>query len=145
MKLTVYSEEPTKGLQFYELLMESAEFTSELGKVTLNSGRMEAELILLLNRHNVKGKFQKSTLGTLIRVAHENKLLTDNEVLSFKLISKQRNYLTHNIYALLNYQIDETILERKDLLDSDLHSYIERAWVLNDNLKGLIEIIKRMK
>ena len=145
MNSTVYNGEPTKGLRVYELLMESTEFTSELGKVTLNSGKMEAELILLLHRHNVKGKFQKATLGTLIRVSHENELLTDNEVLSFKLISKQRNYLTHNIYALLNYQIDETILEREDLIDSDVQTYIERAWVLNDNLKGLTEIIKRMK
>jgi hypothetical protein len=55
------------------------------------------------------------------------------------------NYLTHNIYALLNNQIDETILEREDLLDSDVHTYTERAWVLNDNIKGLTEIIKRMK
>ena len=104
MNSKVHNGEQTKGLRFYELLMESTEFTSELGKVTLNSGRMEAELILLLDRHKVEGKFKKSTLGTLIRVAHENKLLTDNEVLSFKLISKQRNYLTHNIYALLKYQ-----------------------------------------
>lgn len=145
MNSIVFKGEPTKGLNFYRLLMESIEFTSELGKVTLNSGKLEAELILLLKRNNVKGKFNKATLGTLIRISYENKLLTDNELSSFKLISKQRNYLTHNIYALLNCQIDETILEREDLLDSDVHTYIERAWVLNKNLKGLAEIIKHIK
>lgn len=145
MNLTVFKGEPAKGLKFYELLMESTEFTSEMGKLTLNSGKLEAELILLLNRNNVEGKFNKASLGNLIRISYENKLLTDNELLSFELISKQRNYLTHNIYALLNYQIDETILERENLLDSDVHTYIERAWVLNDNIKGLTEIIKRMK
>ena len=145
MKTHTFKGEPIRGLKFYELLMESTEFTSELGKVTLNSGKMESELIQLLKRNNITNKFQKSTLGTLIRIAHENKILTDNEVKSFQLITKQRNYLTHNIYALLNYQIDETILEREDLLDSDVHTYVERAWVLNDNLKGLTETIKQMK
>lgn len=95
-----FKGEPTKGLNFYKLLMESIEFTSELGKVTLNSGKLEAELILLLKRNNVKGKFNKATMGTLIRISYENNLLTDNELSSFNLISKQRNYLTHNIYAL---------------------------------------------
>ena len=145
MNSTVFKGEPTKGLKFYELLTESIEFTSELGKVTMNSGKLEAELILLLNRNNLVGKFNKAPLGTLVRISHENKLLIDNELISFELISKQRNYLTHNIYALLNNQIDETILEREDLLDSDVHTYTERAWVLNDNIKGLTEIIKRMK
>jgi len=145
MKTHTFKGEPIRGLKFYELLMESTEFTSELGKITLNSGKMESELIQLLKRNNISGKFQKSTLGTLIRIAHINKILTDNEIKSFQLITKQRNYLIHNIYALLNYQIDETILEREDLLDSDVHTYFERAWVLNDNLKGLTEIIKQMK
>ena len=141
----MYKGEPIKGLKFYELLMKSTEFTSELGKVTLNSGKLESELILLLKRKNITGKFQKLTLGTLIGIAHKNELLTDNQIKSFQVISKQRNYLTHNIYSLLNYQIDETILEREDLLDSDVNTYIERAWVLNDNLKGLTEIIEQMK
>lgn len=145
MNSTVFEGESTKGLKFYDLLMESTEFTSELGKVTMNSGKLEAELILLLNRNNVEGKFNQATLGSLIRISHQNKLFTDNELLSLELIAKQRNYLTHNIYALLNYQIDESILVREDLLDSDVLTYIEWAWVLNDNIKGLTEIIKRMK
>ena len=83
MNLTVFKGEPAKGLKFYELLMESTEFTSEMGKLTLNSGKLEAELILLLNRNNVEGKFNKASLGNLIRISYENKLLTDNELLSF--------------------------------------------------------------
>ncbi len=144
MNEILYKGEPTKGLKFYDLLIESTEFTAELGKVTLTSGRLEAELILLLRRNNVNGNFQKSTLGALVKTAHENNLLTNNEVSAFKMITDQRNYLTHNIYALLNYQIDETILEREGLLDSDVHTYIERAWVLNENIAGLTEIVKEM-
>jgi hypothetical protein len=136
--------EHIKGIDFYNLLMESDEFTSELGRVTLASGRLEAELILLLCRNKIKGKFNRPTLGSLIENAFKYGLLSENEVLSFKLISKQRNYLTHNIYALFNYQIEETILEREDLLGSDVSLYVERAWVLNDNLLGLTTIVQKM-
>jgi hypothetical protein len=76
------------------------------------------------------------------RIADENKLLYVNENLIFKQISKQRNYITHNIYALFSDLIDETIMEKEKLLDSDVHLYTERAWQLRDNLNGLSDVIK---
>ena len=42
-----------------------------------------------------------------------------------RIISKQRNFITHNIYALFIDQLDETILEKNNLLDSDVHLYIK--------------------
>ena len=54
----------------------------------------------------------------------------------------QRNYLTHNIYSLFIDLLDETILEKNKLLDSDVHTYIERAWQLKKNLIALTEIIQ---
>ena len=140
----MYKGEPKKGIEFYELLEKSEEFTSELGKVTLASGKLEAELINLLEHNNVQGNYKKATLGTLINRAHKSQLIDKNLEMALRMVSTQRNYITHNIYALFIDQIDETILEKNDLLDSDVHLYIERAWQLNKNLNDLSEIIKEM-
>lgn len=139
----MYRGEPAQGIKFYNLLMESDEFTSELGKVALASGKLEAELILYFYRNRVIGNYEKATLGTLVRIGKENNLLDSNLIISLKQITKQRNYLSHNIYALFTNLIDETIVERENLLDSDVHLYFERAWQLKENLNGLAEIIKQ--
>ena len=139
----MYKGEPTEGIMFYNLLMNSEEFTSELGKVALASGKLEAELIIFLTQNGVSGNYKKATLGTLIRIGKDNKLFDQNMVISLELITKQRNYITHNIYALFTNLIDETILEKNNLLDSDVHIYTERAWQLKENLDGIADIFKR--
>ena len=139
----MYKGEPTQGIKFYNLLEKSEEFTSELGKVTLASGKLEAELIIHLEQRDIKGKYKRATLGTLIEKVEKNGLLDKNMISALKMISKQRNYITHNIYPLFIDQLDETILEKNDLLDSDVHLYIERVWQLNENINGLAEIIKQ--
>ena len=137
----MYKGEPSKGVDFYNLLIESDEFTSALGRVALYSGKLEAELILLLLRNKAKDNFSKKTLGALIDIAKEKNLLDDNLVVALKQISKQRNYITHNIYALFIDLVDETILEKNDLLDSDVHTYLNRVHQLNENLQSLTYII----
>jgi hypothetical protein len=97
---------------------------------------------MFLNKNKVKGNFKKATLGRLIKLANENELLTKNENSIFEMISKQRNYITHNIYALFTELIEETIMEKENLLDTDVHSYSERAWQLTENLNGLADVIK---
>jgi hypothetical protein len=139
----MYLGEPTKGIDFFYLLEKSEEFTSELGKVALNSGKLEAELIIFLERHDIKEINRRATLGTLIKKAEMDRLLDKNMIDALRMITNQRNYITHNIYALFIDQLDETILEKKNHLDSDVHLYIERAWQLNENIKGLTEIIER--
>lgn len=139
----IYKGEPSKGIEFYNLLNQSEEFTSELGKVALASGKLESELILLLSRNEINGNYKKGTLGILIKIANENNLFNENEKIAFKMISKQRNYITHNIYALFTDLIEETVLEKENLLDSDVHLYIERAWQLRESLNDLADIIKR--
>ena len=139
----MYKGEPTEGIEFYNLLVESDEFTSELGKVALASGKLEAELILFLMRNGIKGNYKRATLGTLVDRAKKNDLLDKNMIIALEQISKQRNYITHNIYALFTDLIDETILEKNNLLDSDVHLYLERAWQLKENLDGLADIIKQ--
>ncbi|GET21036.1 hypothetical protein [Prolixibacter denitrificans] len=139
----MYLGEPKKGLEFYKLLNESEEFTSELGRVTLASGKLEAELIILLKNHNVKGKFNRATLGSLIDLAETNHILSKNTIMILKDISRQRNYITHNIYALFVDLLDETILEKNNLMDTDVLLYIERAWQLTENIDGLADIIRK--
>lgn len=137
----MYKGEPTNGVEFYNLLFESDEFNIELGKVTLAAGKLEAEMILLYNRKGVIRKFNKKTLGGLISVGKKNNLLDKNLTISLELICKQRNYFTHNIYALFIELIDETILEKQSLIDTDVVTYSDYAWQLRDNLNGLADLI----
>lgn len=138
----MYIGEPTQGKEFYDLLYQSDEFTSELGKVTLASSKLEAEIMLFLKRKGIKDNYEKATLGKLIDIVKKNNLIDYNLIISLKQISIQRNYLTHNIYSLFIDLLDETILEKNNLLDSDVHTYIERTWQLKENLIALSEIIQ---
>jgi len=139
----MYKGEPSEGVEFYNLLFESDDFSAELGKVTLAAGRLEVELMLFLYRNGVKEKFVGSTLGKLIYIGKKYQLFDSNLAIALDITRKQRNYLTHNIYALLTELIDETILERSNVLDSDVHTYIERAWQLRENLIALADIISK--
>ncbi len=137
----MYKGKSSEGLEFYNSLFKSEEFTAELGKATLAAGRLEAEIMHFLNRNAIKEDFSRSTLGQLIKIGERNKLFDKNLTAALEETCKQRNYLTHNIYALFIELIDETILERSNLLDSDVHTYMERAWQLKGNLIGLADII----
>lgn len=139
----MYKGKQTKGLEFYKLLNESEEFTSELGKVALASGKLEAELIILLTKNGIKEKYKKATLGTLIDIADKNELIDKNMKNILKGLSKQRNYISHNIYALFIDLIGETILEKENLLDTDVILYIERAWQLSENLNAIANIFEQ--
>lgn len=132
---------PAKGLEFFKLLCESEEFTSELGKLALAAGKLEVELIIFLNRNGIKGNYKKAPLGKLIKIGMENNLLEKNLFIALEMLTNQRNYFTHNLYALFSDLIDETILEKKNLLDSDVHLFIERAWQLRENLNGIAGIL----
>ncbi len=56
----MYKGKATKGLEFYNLLNQSENYTSELGKVTLSSEKLEVELITLLTKSNINGNYKKS-------------------------------------------------------------------------------------
>ena len=141
----MYKGEPTKGLDFYNLLFNSDDFTIELGKVTLAAGKLEAEMILFFNRKGVNEKTNGKTLGTLISIGKKNNLFDINLTTSLELICKQRNYFTHNIYSLFIELIDETILKRKKLIDTDIVTYSDYAYQLRDNLNDLARLISEKK
>lgn len=56
---------------------------------------------------------------------------------------RQRDYLAHSAHALFAELIEESILPRSDLLDSDVHTFRERAWQLAENLNVLADIVAK--
>lgn len=126
--------------EFYVELSHDDEFCKELGKAMLAAGRLESELIRYLTNAGVSRDLRKADLGRLIKASEKHALLSDL-VPHFKELNSQRNYLAHNIHALFHGLIEETILERNGLLDSDTYTFAERAWQLSDNLNGLANIV----
>ncbi|APU69557.1 hypothetical protein C723_3628 [Christiangramia flava JLT2011] len=78
----------------------------------------------------------------LIQIVEENKLLDQNAIETLKLLKTQRNYLIHNIYGLFSDLKEQTILEKKDLIDTDVESFIDKVWLLNENLINVSKIIQ---
>ena len=134
--------EPTEGIEFYKLLYADDEFCKELGKSVLAEGRLEVELIKYINNKNVGEKTKKANLGKLILFAKKHELLA-KMVPALETIRDQRNYLAHNIYALFSGLVEETILPRSDLLDSDVDVFTDRACQLKENINGLADIVAR--
>ncbi len=137
----MYLGNSSSGVEFYQLLFKSDEFCSELGRVTLAASQLEGALTLLLRQKRVSQKIDSVPLGRLIKAAKDNNLLDHNELFWLDELCAQRNYLTHNIYALFIGLIEETRLECNNLLDSDVHTYTERAWQLRENLLSLARIV----
>jgi hypothetical protein len=138
----MYKGVPVGGLEFFELLNESEEFCADLGRVVLAAGRLEVALAKVLEHDSPDEDLKFATLGQLIGHARSHDELR-KMIPHLEMLKTQRNYLTHNIYSLLSDRIDETILERNDIIDSDVHTYTERAWVLKNNLNGLADIVER--
>lgn len=134
--------EPAIGLEFYTLLYDDEEFCAELGRAILAAGRLETALKRFLNSHAPGADTTKATLGRLIKYAENHDLLT-GLLPTLEMLTDQRNYLTHNIHALFSGLVEETILEKHGLLDSDVDLFIERAWQLKRNLNGLADIVER--
>jgi hypothetical protein len=128
--------------EFYAELSLDDDFCKELGKAVLAAGRLESELTRYLTNAGVSTALRKANLGRLIQVAKKHELLSDL-VSVMEELNGQRNYLAHNIHALFHGLIEETVLERTGLLDSDTHTFMERAWQLSENLNGLADIVAK--
>ena len=137
----MYKGRPSKGKEFYILLSESEEFASELGKVTLASGFLEAEIIKFIQRNEIKVNPKTSTLGRLIRKVEENNLFDNNILTALKQCKDQRNEFIHKLYSLFTGLIEQELLPINGLLDSDLITYNEYARQLIGNLEHLAEVI----
>lgn len=129
---------------FFNLLLTDDIFCKELGRVLLLSGKLESILSQYLGKNKIKLSKNKATLGNLINELDKNGLLSSNFKAVLSMMKTQRNYLSHSIYDLLTYQIDETILEREGIIDSDVITYTERVLNLKENILGIIQIIEKL-
>jgi len=132
--------ESLQGLGFYKELAKDQEFCKELGRAVLAAGRLESELIRCFSKLNINDPMRQATLGKLINIARNNDIL-GKMIPALEVLKNQRNYLTHNIYALFSGLVEETILQKDGLLDSDIDVFSERAWQLADNLNGLADAV----
>lgn len=140
--MCMYKGEPVTGQEFFDLLYRDDEFCAQFGRTLLAAGRLESELKQYLDAQSIPLKNKRSTLGQLLRLLEKHELLQRMQP-SLELLTTQRNYLTHNLFELLMGFIEETLLPRTDLLDSDVHTYTEKVWQLEENLKGLADIVAK--
>jgi len=136
--------ELTEGIEFFELLHQDQGFCEEFGRAMLSAGKLEAEFIAYMKSNDVSEKFKRASLGKLINYAKKHNLL-EKIVPHLTMVKKQRDYLAHNIYALFSGAIEETMLERSGLLDSDIDLFTERARQLQENINHLSGIIANEK
>ncbi|MFN3444113.1 MAG: hypothetical protein ACK44D_00105 [Bacteroidia bacterium] len=139
----MYKGEQTGGQDFYKLLLDSEEFTSEIGKLALASGMLEAEISMYLKRKGIKIDSDKVTLGRLITLAKKNDVFEKNLLIVLSEIKTQRNEFMHRLYSLFIGLLDEELFPIKNLLDSDVKTYIDYAWQVRSNIQGVAETISK--
>ena len=131
-----------RGLEFICLLTKDEKYCAQLGKCVLAAARLEAELARYLASEGRSLKHRNAMLGQLIAGKKATRL-QENMLPALAMILKQRNYLSHNIYRLFACSIEETILPRSQLLDSDIDCFTERARQLAENLDVLADSIAK--
>lgn len=134
---------PAGGTEFFALLCADDDFCAQLGRAMLAAGRLETALKRYLKTRRPELKLEHANLGALLQLLQKKHTLLVKMQPALEVLKSQRNYLVHSIHALLSDWIEETILERSDLLDSDISTYCERAWQLTEDLNGLADIVEK--
>ena len=134
--------EPLEGIAFYKELSTDSEFCEYLGKAILAAGRLEGELTLYISNRAQNENTYKANLGRLIRQAKKHSLL-EKMIPHLEDINGQRNEFAHNVFALFTGAVEETLLPRSNLLDSDIDTYTDYACQLVSNLNGLADIVEK--
>ncbi len=134
--------EPLESIEFFNQLYSDEKFCQFLGKVMLSASRLESELINYLLNEGIREKTHRASLGALIQIAESHSLLGEM-IPILREIKNQRNYLSHNLHALFIGLIEETVLPRADLLDSDMDMFTDKAVQLNENLSGIADIMRK--
>jgi len=134
--------EPLGGVEFFNQLYADNLFCLYLGKVMLSASRLESELIKYISNKRPDEKTHRASLGTLIGIIENNSLLKQM-LPALRDIKGQRNYLAHNLHSLFVGLIDESVLPRTDLLDSDIDIFAARATQLDENLISIADIISK--
>ena len=129
------------NVEFFGQLHSSSEFCETLGRMTLAAGRFESDLRAYLRLRGVSVS-DDATLGPLISQLQKHGMLSENGVQVLRLLKRQRNYLTHSLFDLLSYRINETMLPREGLVPEDASAYAEKAWELDQNLAGVTRLVE---
>jgi len=127
--------------EFYEYLYSHPEFCTGLGKVMLAAGRLETAVRVCLKSRGVSGVSPRATLGTLTRALKNAGLLSGNGERHFEDLVLKRNYLAHNLFDLFSGQLEETILERENLVKEDVHVFRERVENLAHDFMHFVGIV----
>lgn len=143
------------NLKFYDLLLKDAEFKNQLGEAMLLSGKLETVLAKLLKKNGISLNKEIQTLNTIIKKLNEKDLIDKNEKAVLEVLASQRNYLAHCIFGELdnffeedNKRIDESMKPRsalvtENLVESDVHTYIEKVWQFNQNVLHMLDIFEK--
>lgn len=143
MNLTPKGEQ-VDGKTFFKFLSANNEFCCHLGRAVLAAGRLETQLKLYLRAHSIQADTDRATLGQLLGLLEQHALLEKMQP-HIDLLKRQRNFLTHNVHAVLSGLKEDDLIgdEVKELLDSDVDLYGERAWQLAQNLNSLADILEK--
>ncbi len=143
MNLTPKGEQ-VDGKTFFKFLSANDEFCSHLGRAVLAAGRLETQLKLYLRAHSIQADTERATLGQLLGLLEQHALLKKMQP-HIDTLKRQRNFLTHNVHAVLSGLKEDDLIgdEVKELLDSDVDLYGERAWQLAQNLNNLADILEK--
>lgn len=130
------------GEQFFQLLYNDQIFCAQLGRTMLAASRIESELKLYFDAKSITLPDKYLTFGQQIGLLREHNLLLKMQPVLDSL-KTQRNYLVHNLHALLVGLIEESLLPRKDLIDLDVHTYTDSVRKSEESLNGLANIISK--
>ncbi len=133
------------NVDFFNILFEDKEFSSELGKLIMASGWLEAELIGYLTKKLDKPIKQKSTLGQLTNILVNNNLLTEIGEYHYRDLSEKRNYFSHNLYSLFNFLIEESELPSKKLFELDKYNFINKVRYLKEDFIAFAKDVSSTK
>tara|TARA_Y100001934_G_scaffold47457_1_gene57399 strand:- start:445 stop:897 length:453 start_codon:yes stop_codon:yes gene_type:complete len=127
--------------EFFELLYNDVRFCDGLGKVMLAAGKLERTLQSYLSSKGIEPKNKRATLGVLVRLLKESGLLTSNGKMHFDDLLLKRNYLAHSLYDLFSGNIEQSILPRENLEESDVEIFADRAHGFAGDLQHFIRLV----
>lgn len=133
-----------EGNELFDLLRVDDAFCTALGRTVLAGSRLETRLREYLIRNGAEGVKVRDTLGRFLDHAERTSLLL-SWVPTLRVLVTQRNYLVHSVHPLFAGAIEETILPRSNLLDSDIEGFTDRARELIEDLNSLARVLEKQQ
>lgn len=132
-----------KSREFFQLLYEDEQFCSSVGRVMLAASVLEAKLRDYLGQKGLMKVNSRETLGQLVSSMKEKGFLSEKIDYHFEDLVLKRNYLAHSIYDLFYERIEETILQRTELVAEDTDYFAQRAHQTAEELLFFAGIVEK--